>query len=256
MTAEDKHIAVAPVIALQSANQSDSSLKKIASSAEPLKNSSKKIVVEADDSDPQVRLVVIKTDVAERYKILVPPLPIPPFSTWRKWITAHKDAVHCSLEWRDENGRWFYGEMRSLQFDPNAVRYCVGRGEFPGTAFDAYGVYVIPGRRPRDIDHKGKPIVVVLDEKVQCDYRQLEQEIRKYAAKGAQPGELGTGGNGKHNVGLGGPAYKPTQNSNTMIKYVLRACGVLRSAPPQAVGWDTEPHFPYSTNADAPAFDN
>ena len=63
---------------------------------------------------------------------------------------------------------------------------------------------------------------------------------------------VGKGGSGKCNVGLGGPAYKPSQNSNTMINYVLRACGVHRPAPARAVGWDTQPHFPYSSDADAP----
>jgi hypothetical protein len=208
-----------------------------------------------DDGTVQVRLVGIKTDVAKRYNWLVPPLPVPPFTSWRKWYKEHEDAVHCALEWRTEKGEWFHGELRSTHFDVNAEQYRVGWGEFPGTAYDAYGVYLKPGRVNRDKDSYGRPIEVTIDEKVDCDYRRVEQEVRSYAAKGSQPGDEGTGGRGKHNVGLGGPAYKPAQNSNTMINYILKKCGVSRKSPDKAVGWDREPDFPYSSDADAPKVD-
>jgi hypothetical protein len=66
---------------------------------------------------------------------------------------------------------------------------------------------------------------------------------------GTPPGDPGTGGNGSRNVGLGGPAFKPSQNSNTYIGYLLRRAGVKHAAPDRAVGWDTKPHFPYSSDA-------
>ncbi|HYG78592.1 MAG TPA: hypothetical protein VEK08_26570 [Planctomycetota bacterium] len=206
----------------------------------------------ADDRRPQVRLVAIKTDVAKRYRAIVPPLPIPPFTQWRQWFRDHENAVHCALEWCDEEGNWWHGELRSTHFDENAEQYRVGFGEFPGTAYDAYGIYIMPGRVKRDFDKEGRPLVITLDEEVPCDYRDVRRHICQYAAKDKRPGEEGTGGRGKTNVGLGGPAYKPSQNSNTMVKYILRACGVNRKAPELAVGWDSEPHFPYSSNADAP----
>jgi hypothetical protein len=209
-----------------------------------------------DDGRAQVRLLGIKTDVAKRYKAVVPPLPFPPFTQWRQWFKDHEEAVHCALEWRNDKGEWFHGELRSTHFDKNADQYRVGFGEFPGTAYDAYGIYIMPGRLDREKDSDGKPLEVTIDEEVKCDYRRIESEIRNYGAKDKTPGEPGTGGTGKTNVGLGGPAYKPAQNSNTMVKYILRACGVSRQAPDLAVGWDSEPHFPYSSNADAPSMDN
>jgi hypothetical protein len=203
-----------------------------------------------DDGKPQVRLVAVETDIARRYSLVVPPLPIYPFSVWRRWIHEHEKACHCALEWRDENGVWFHGELRSMSFEKNIAQYRVGTGEFPGTAYHAYGVYILPGRVLRTADAKGQPVNIMYDEKIDCDYKLVELEIRKYGAKYAQPGDPGTGGKGEYNVGLGGPAYKPAQNSNTMINYVLRACGVEHSAPPMAVGWDTVPSFPYSSEAD------
>ncbi len=208
-----------------------------------------------DDGRPQVRLVGVKTDVAKRYRWIVPPFPIPPFTRWRQWYRDHENAVHCALEWRDENGNWFRGEMRSTHYDQNTEQYRVGYGEFPGTAYDAYGVFIMPGRLPRDKDSNGRPLDVVLDEELKCDYRQLEREIRKYASKDARPGDPGTGGKGRENVGLGGPAYKPAQNSNTMVNYVLRKCNLTRKAPDLAVGWDREPEFPYSSDAEMPPLD-
>lgn len=205
---------------------------------------------------PQVRLVGTKTDVAKKYRVIIPPLPIPPFTTWRQWFKDHENAVHCALEWCNEKGEWFHGELRSTHFDLNAEQYRVGWGEFPGTAYDAYGIYIMPGRVDRVKDSKGRDVVITVDEELACDYRLLETEIRNYGAKYARHGDPGTGGTGKHNVGLGGPAYKPSQNSNTMVKYVLRNCGIEQKAPDLAVGWDSEPHFPFSADADAPAMDN
>ena len=203
-----------------------------------------------------MRLVGIKTDVAKRYQTVVPALPFPPFTRWRQWFKDHLEAVHCALEWRNDKGEWFHGELRSTHFDNNAEQYRVGFGEFPGTAYDAYGIYIVPGRLPRDKDEDGKPVEITIDEEVKCDYRRVEAEIRNYGAKDKLPGSPGTGGTGHSNVGLGGPAYKPAQNSNTMVKYILRACGVVRKSPDLAVGWDSEPHFPYSSNADAPEMDS
>jgi len=219
--------------------------------------SSREVVKTAvpDDGLPTVRLVGIKTDVAKRYQTIVPALPFPPFARWRQWFKDHLEAVHCALEWRNDKGEWFHGELRSTHFDNNAEQYRVGYGEFPGTAYDAYGIYIVPGRLTRDKDEDGKPVEITIDEEVKCDYRKVEREIRNYGAKDKLPGSPGTGGKGHSNVGLGGPAYKPAQNSNTMVKYILRAAGVTRKAPDLAVGWDSEPHFPYSSNADAPEMD-
>lgn len=206
-----------------------------------------------DKGGPQVRLVGVKTDIARRYRWIVPPIPIPPFTDWKRWFQEHEISTHCALEWRDEQGQWRYGEMRSLKKHPLA--YAVGFGEFPATAFISYAVFIVPGRVPRDIDDLGRPTEVVVDEEVKCDYRQVEAEFRNYANHDAHIGEPGTGGSGDHNVGLGGPAYKPAQNSNTMINYILKHCGINRPAPDLAVGWDRVPHFPFSSNADMPALD-
>jgi hypothetical protein len=222
---------------------SDSSVK-----TEPRKDVSEKDV--GDDGRAQVRLVGAKTDVAKRYKWIVPPFPIPPFNQWRKWFEDHAESVHCTLEWRDDDGQWWHGELRSTHFDPSSENYRVGYGEFPGTAYDAYGIYIIPGRVERVKDEHGKPVEITVDEKIECDYRQVELQLRGYARKDARPGDPGTGGKGKRCVGLGGPAYKPSQNSNTMVNYILKNIGVKRESPDLAVGWDREPEFPYSTDAD------
>jgi hypothetical protein len=203
-----------------------------------------------DDGQPQVRLVGTKTDAAKRYAWIIPPFPIPPFNGWRKWFKEHEESVHCSLEWRDDNGDWWHGELRSTHFDPNGEDYRVGFGEFPGIAYDAYGIYIIPGRLPRDKDRHGKTLEITVDEIVDCDYRNVEAQLRNYARRDARSGDAGTGGSGKRPVGLGGPAYKPTQNSNTMVNYILKSCGINRPAPALAVGWDRQPKFPYSTDAE------
>jgi hypothetical protein len=212
------------------------------------------IPVSAARCKSEVHLVAVKTDIARRYRWIVPPLPIPPFTTWRKWLAAHEDAVHCVLEWRDENGSWSHSELRSRKH-PELEPYCVGSGELPGTGYPAYGIYIVPGKMPRDRDELGEPIVITMDEVIDCDCQKITDELRNYGRTGAKRGSPETGGGGRHNVGLGGPAFKPSQNSNTMVKYVLQQCGVIRPSPDKAVGWDTEPHFPYSTDADMPALD-
>ena len=146
--------------------------------------------------------------------------------------------------------------MHSTHFDEHSNEFRVGFGEFPGTAYDAYGVYIKPGQIPRDVDHLGRTVEITLDEELKCDYRRIAEELKKYGDKSARRGDAGTGGLGNENVGLGGPAYKPGQNSNTMINYVLRRCGIHHPAPDLAVGWDREPHFPYSSDADAPKLDS
>ncbi len=208
-----------------------------------------------DSGGPEVHLLGLKTDIAKRYRWIVPPFPFPPFTNWRRWFREHEVAVHCMFEWRDDQGQWWRGELRSTHFDENAANFRVGYGEFPGTAYDAYGIYIVPGRQPRDVDSHGKPIDMAIDEIVNCDYRQVEAELRQYAAKYAHPGDPGTGGHGERNVGLGGPAYKPAQNSNSMVNYILKHCGVNHPSPDLAVGWDRVPHFPYSSDTDMPALD-
>jgi hypothetical protein len=146
--------------------------------------------------------------------------------------------------------------MHSTHFDEHSNEFRVGFGEFPCTGYDAYGIYIKPGPLPREVDHLGRKIEVTIDEEVKCDYHQVEVELKKYGAKYAHPGDPGTGGLGKENVGLGGPAYKPAQNSNTMINYVLRKCGVHHKEPDLAVGWGREPQFPYSSDADMPKLDS
>jgi len=197
----------------------------------------------------------MKTDIVRRCRNVVPALPCPPFSTWRKWLTAHLDAVHCSLEWRTENGEWFHAELRSNRYTETQDKTRVGWGELPATAYDAYGIFISKGRVPRSGDEMGHPIEITLDEPVDCDYRQLEREIRGYATREFGRG-AGSAGDGSANRGFGGPAFKPSQNSNTMVSFVLKACGVSRKSPDNAVGWDTVPHFPHSTNKDTFAYDN
>lgn len=217
------------------------------------------VEVAPPDNDPPgtVRLVCAETDVAKRYKWIVPPLPFPPFSRWRQWWTDHEIAVHCALEWKDANGKWFYAEMRNAKWDDEKTAHRVGLGQVPGLGYIAYNIYIFPGRVPRTVDKLNRPMVIVLDEVIQkCDYKKVEAEIRKYGAFGKSRGDRGTGNYGKENCGLGGPAYKPSQNSNTMVNYVLRKCGVKHSAPDRAVGWDTVPRFPYSSDAHYPKYDN
>ena len=163
--------------------------------------------------------------------------------------------VHCSLEWKDASGKWFNAEMRSSKWDHGSIRSIVlALGQFPGTGYVAYGVYIYPGRYPRALDLIGRPVVVTIDETVPCDYRAIEREVRNYAAFGADPAHVR--GNGKVNCRMGGPCYLPMQNSNTMVNYILRKCGVNHAAPERAIGWYTEPVFPYSVNARFPKYEN
>jgi hypothetical protein len=222
----------------------------------PLLAAAEKAEFKADDPPgPQVRLVAIKTDIIKRYRYLVPALPFPPFTTWRRWLTDHIDAVHCILEWRTESGEWYYGELRSTRTAPGTDRVRVGWGEFTGTGYDAYGIYISKGRVPRAIDPDGSPVEVTLDEAIPCDYRRLEKAIRQYGAREFVR-EAGIPGNGCINRNLGGPGFKPSQNSNTMVNYVLKQCGVTRKSPQGAVGWDTIPHFPHSTDKDTFDYDD
>ena len=209
------------------------------------------------DNDPNgtVRLIGVTTDVGKRFTFLAPPLPFPPFSGYRKWMMDHQVAVHCSLEWKDEKGKWFNAELRSSKWD-GTTEHRVGCGQFPCSGYIAYGIFIMPGRYPRSIDKLGRPIEVTLDEVIKCDYKKLEAEIRKYGTFNKHPGDPGTGGYGKENVGLGGPAYKPAQNSNTMINYCLKKCGVQHCAPDLTAGWDVEPTFPYSTNTRYPSYND
>ncbi len=214
--------------------------------------------VAASDNDPPgtVRVVGILTDIGKRYGFLAPNIPIPPFKGWHQWFKDREISVHCALEWKDEKGKWWFAEMRSSKWDHGSTEHRVGLGQFPGTGYIAYGIFITPGRVPREIDLIGRTIVVHYEQEVKCDYRQLEYEIRNYGAYGKKPGDPGTGGTGRENVCLGGPAYKPAQNSNTLVNYVLRKCGVHLPAPEMATGWDTIPSFPYSTNTRFPKYDN
>jgi len=203
---------------------------------------------------PEVHVVGYETDVAQRLLRVIPAIPLPPFSSLRKFLHEHHVAMHCLLEWRDDSGQWWYAELRSVWHKSKC--FTVGGGGFPGSGFSVYGIYICPGRLERDFDEKGKPMKVLMDEIVACDYRAMEAEIRKYGANDKRPGQPGTGGLGEVNVGLGGPAYKPSQNSNTMVHYILSRCGVELPTPPLAVGWDTVPQFPYSTDADTVPMDS
>lgn len=188
-----------------------------------------------------VRLVAMTTSLPVRRRGVVPPLPIPPFRQWNRWLEEHKQAAHCALDWMDAQGRWWHTELRA--YDHFAAQYRVGTGEFQCTGLTVYGVFLMPGRTdPEDQQ-------VLHDEKIACDYRVLEAEARAYGRKDRCSGDPGTGGNGSRNVGLGGPAFKPSQNSNTYISYLLRRAGVRHPAPEGAVGWDTVPRFPYSSDA-------
>jgi len=169
----------------------------------------------------------------------------------------HEIAVHCALEWKDDRGKWWYAELRSSKWDHGSTEHRVGLGEFPCTGYIAYGIFICPGRCPRSIDLLGRPITVMIDEVIpKCDYKRLDAEIRKYGAFGKKPNDPGTEGFGKENCGLGGPAYKPGQNSNTMVNFVLRKCGIQHCAPDLTAGWDTVPTFPYSSDRRYPRYYN
>ena len=195
--------------------------------------------VEGNPGD--VRLVVTTTDLAVRKSWLAPGIPIPPFTQWRKWMDDHKESTHCSLDWMDENGKWWRTELRGFNHHP--AQYRVGCGEFPGTGLTIYGIFIIPGRTDPE-DHK-----LVSDELIDMDYRLIKPLALEYGRRDKRPGEPGTGGDGSRNVGLGGPAFKPSQNSNTYVSYLLRRAGVKHTKPPRAIGWNTKPHFPYSSDA-------
>lgn len=189
-----------------------------------------------------VRLVVVKTDVIQRSRWIVPKVPVPPFMQWNKWLDEHPSVSHCALDYMDEQGKWWHTELRGFfQF---SEEYRVGEGEFRATGTTIYGIFVVPGRSdPEDQE-------VLLDEKVNVDWKKVVKVAREYARKDKRPGDAGTGGKGDRNVGLGGPAWRPTCNSNTFISYILKECGVTRPEPPGAVGWDRTPTFPYSSDAD------
>jgi hypothetical protein len=208
------------------------------------------------DNDPPktVRLIGVTTDVGTKVIWMTPNIPVPPFKGWHEFVKSHLLAVHCSLEWTEEKGTWFYAEMRSNKWDGEKGAHRVGLGQFPATGYVAYGIFITPGRYPRCIDKLGRPVTVTVDEVIKCDYKKVESELRKYGAYGKRPGDPGTGGFGKENVGLGGPAYKPGQNSNSMVNYVLRKCGVEHSAPELTVGWDRVPTFPYSSDMRYPKY--
>lgn len=209
------------------------------------------------DNDPPktVRLIGMLTEVGAKLSWMTPNIPVPPFRGWHQFITDHKISVHCALEWKDDRGKWFHAEMRSSRWDRGSTEHRVGLGQFPTTGYIAYGVFITPGRYRRAIDLLGRPVEITIDAVVDhCDYKKLEAEIRKYGAFGKSSGDRGTGGYGRENVGLGGPAYKPGQNSNTMVHYVLLKAGATVAAPDMAVGWDTIPTFPYSTDTRYPKY--
>ncbi len=191
-----------------------------------------------------VRLVCMSTSVIKREKEIVPKWPIPPFSTWSKWLEENEHtARHCALDWVDDQGQWWHTEMRGFFHHPD--KYRVGEGEHIASGVRIYGIFIMPGRTHPEGEN------VILDELIKCDYRIIVREAKKYARKDKRRGEPGTGGKGTENVGLGGPCFRPSQCSNTYINYLLRKAGVKRKAPPGAIGWDTVPRFPYSSDADA-----
>ncbi|MCW8130518.1 MAG: hypothetical protein KIS92_09235 [Planctomycetota bacterium] len=190
-----------------------------------------------------VRLVTVKTDVIQRSRWIVPKVPIPPFRQWNQWLDEHPSVSHCALDFMDDEGKWWHTELRGYYQYPEEYR--VGEGEFRATGTTIYGIFVVPGRSdPEDQE-------VLLDEKVNADWKKVVELARNYGRRDRRSGEPGTGGKGEKNVGLGGPAWRPTCNSNTFISYILKQCGVTRPEPPGAVGWDRTPTFPYSSDADA-----
>lgn len=189
-----------------------------------------------------VRLVVVQTDVIQRSRWIVPKVPVPPFMQWNKWLDEHPSVSHCALDYMDDNGKWWRSELRGFYQFPEEYR--VGAGEFRATGTTIYGIFIVPGRS----DPEGMP--VLLDEKVNVDWKKVVAVTKEYGRKDKRAGDPGTGGKGERNVGLGGPAWRPTCNSNTFISYVLRQCGVKRPEPQGAIGWDREPTFPFSSDAD------
>lgn len=191
----------------------------------------------------EVRLVVMQTDVIQRSRWIVPKVPIPPFNIWNKWLDAHPFVSHTALDWMNEKGEWWHTELRGMY--QMEEKYRVGVGEFRATGTTIYGIFVAPGRT----DTEGQ--AVLLDEKVDVDWRKVVEIAMEYGRKDKRPGDPGTGGKGERNVGLGGPAWRPSCNSNTYINYILRKLGVERPMPEGAVGWDRTPTFPYSSDTDA-----
>lgn len=198
--------------------------------------------VEGNPGD--VRLVCMRTDVIQRSRWIVPKVPVPPFNNWNRWLDEHPQVAHCALDWMDNDGQWWHAELRG--FDQYPDKYRVGQGEFRASGVTIYGVFILPGRS----DPEGQK--VHLDELLSgLDYRVIEREARRYGRLDKRRGDPGTGGDGSRNVGLGGPAWRPTCNSNTFISHLLRKAGLEREAPPEAIGWETVPTFPYSSDADA-----
>ena len=190
-----------------------------------------------------VRLVCVQTNVIERSRWIVPKLPIPPFTAWNKWLDEHPFVTHCALDWMDEQGAWWRTELRS--YHQCAARYRVGQGEFRATGTTTYGIFILPGRSDPE------SYAVLVDEKINADYRKIIEIACEYGRKDKRRGEPGTGGTGERNVGLGGPAWRPSCNSNTYISYILRRLGIERPTPEGALGWERVPVFPYSSDADA-----
>ena len=208
-----------------------------------VQNPAKKTAPLAVEGQPgDVRLVITTTNLAQRQRWMIPKFPIPPFSNWNKWLDKHEISSHSSLDWMDDKGKWWHTEIRGIDHHPKEFR--VGEGEFQGTGITVYGVFILPGRTdPEDTE-------LIADEKLECDYHKIEAAAHEYGRKDKESGEPGTGGNGMKNSGLGGPAFRPAQNCNTYAHWLLKQAGIKHDAPPNAVGWETEPHFPFSSEAD------
>ncbi|MBI3830809.1 MAG: hypothetical protein HY291_14910 [Planctomycetes bacterium] len=200
-------------------------------------------VLALDGKPGEVRLVVMQTDVIQRSRWIVPKVPIPPFIFWNKWLDEHPFVSHTALDWVNEKGEWWHTELRGMY--QMEEKYRVGQGEFRATGTTIYGIFVAPGRT----DTEGQ--AVLLDEKITLDWHKVVEIATEYGRKDKRPGDPGTGGRGKRNVGLGGPAWRPSCNSNTYINYILKKLGVEHPMPEGAVGWDRTPTFPYSSDADA-----
>jgi len=186
-------------------------------------------------------------------------------------------AVHCCVEWcrwvTDKSecadaSKWQYTEL--IGIDAGGTGGRVGRGEAPGSGLGAilnlfgfkkidsegkvYQIVIREGRCTRGYTEDTGPNTVDKTlNPAECSC--YEKKAKEYGAEGARRGAPGTGGRGDSNVGLGGPAYKPEQNSNTYISWLLKSCGNKEAAPEGGVGWDTKPHFPFSSDADAPPMD-
>jgi len=206
----------------------------------PSKPSKKMLPLAGKPGD--VRLVCVRTNVIERSRWIVPNFPIPPFTVWNKWLDAHPFVTHCALDWMDEQGAWWHTELRSFHQWPACHR--VGQGEFRATGATTYGIFILPGRS------EPESYAVLVDEKINADYHEIVAIAREYGRKDKRSGEPGTGGTGERNVGLGGPAWRPSCNSNTYISYILRRLGLECPVPEGAIGWERVPHFPYSSDTD------